>query len=284
MHGDECGVGQRRRRLVAGAARLGIIAGGGVLPQQLVAHCVQENIPFHIIAITGQADADAVAAHPHTWVRLGAGRAIYRALKQHNVDDVVMIGTLRRPTLLQLWPDFFLLKFLPRLGLAALGDDGLLRNVLALFERYGFHVRGVHELLPHLLAPAGVWTATQPNAAMQADITYGIAAASAHGAADLGQAVVVRDGATLALEQRDGTDAMLRRLHDATGGVLVKLCKPQQDRRVDLPTIGPRTVENAANAGLAGIVVSAGKTLVVDRAGVIAAANARGLFVMGVDA
>jgi DUF1009 family protein len=261
---------------------LGIVAGGGDLPRNLIAHCVQYKIPFHIVAIKGQANAATVAPHPHTWVRFGAARAIYTALKNHNAVDVVMIGTMQRPTLLQLWPDFFLLKFLPRLGLAALGDDGLLKNVVALFERHDFRVRGIHEFLPELLAPAGVWTDAAPTAAQQIDIEYGVATATAHGAADLGQAVVIHNQQTLALENKDGTDAMLRRLLPNSGGIMVKLCKPQQDTRVDLPTIGTRTVENAAAAGLNGIVVSAGNTLVIDRAAVIAAANARGMFVLGV--
>lgn len=263
---------------------LGILAGGGDFPRQIIAHCVIEKIPFYILAIKGQADAETVTMYPHTWVRFGAARKIHDTLKANNVTDVVMIGTMRRPTLWQLLPDLFLLKFLPRLGLAALGDDGLLRNVVELFERHGLRVRGVHEFLPDLLAPAGVWTSTVPSVDMKTTIEYGIKTAKAHGEADLGQAVVVRGSETLALESKDGTDAMLRRLAGNKGGILVKLCKPQQDTRVDLPTIGVRTVENVVAAGLQGIIISAGRTLVVDRDAVVDVANKHGIFVMGIDA
>ena len=268
------------------AMRLGIIAGGGDLPRQVIEHCLTESIPFHVLQLAGQATDACLATYPHTVVRLGSGRQIYNALRQNNITDVVMIGSVRRPTLFSLWPDWFVIKLLPRLGLAALGDDGLLRNVIKIIEGYGFSVRGVHEFLPQLLAPDGVLTTTAPDAATQHDIALGIEEALVHGSADIGQAVVVRGGRIIAKEDRTGTDAMLLRVKQGqgSGGVMVKLCKPQQDQRIDLPTIGVRTVKNAAAAGLRGIAVSAGRTLINNRASTVAEADRHGMFIIGVDA
>lgn len=267
--------------------KLGIIAGGGDLPRQLIAHAEAARIPFHVLAIAGQAEAPDYEFQPHTVVRLGAAKQIFNTLKQQQVTDLVMIGRIRRPSLLELRPDWQLLKILPRLGLASLGDDGLLRNIVKLFEDRGVKVRGIHEFLPQLLAPAGVWTKSQPTAAVKDDIARGIEAARMLGQADVGQAVVVQDGLVIAAEAIEGTDAMLRRAAEnkrAGGpGVLVKLCKPQQDRRVDMPTIGTRTVEQVQAAGLAGIVVSASQTLVDDYDATRAMADKLGLFIMAVD-
>lgn len=267
--------------------KLGIIAGGGNLPLQLVQHAVSNAIAFHVLVVRGQADSVRYQQVPHTVVRLGSAKQIFGTLREQGISDLVMIGAIKRPALWQLWPDWQLIKLLPRLGLATLGDDGLLKNIAAVFESRGVAVRGIHEFLPQLLAPAGIWTQQQPDEMLQVDIKYGIAAAEALGQADMGQAVVVQAGVVIAAESTDGTDAMLARAAEAMRstdtGVLVKLCKPQQDKRMDLPTIGVRTVEQAAAAGLAGIVVSANRTLVDDYAATVAAANRLGLFIMGVE-
>lgn len=268
--------------------KLGIIAGGGDLPRQLMVHAETQRIPYHVFPIRGQAEVPDYEMQPHTLVGLGTAGHTLRSLKQNNITDVVMIGRVRRPGLRELRPDWQMIKLLPRLGLASLGDDGLLRNVIKVFEEHGLKVRAIHDFLPQLLAPLGVWTRQQPDAALQADIERGIEAAKMLGQADVGQAVVVQDGLVIAAEAVEGTDAMLSRAaaNKRTGGpgVLVKLCKPQQDKRIDMPTIGVRTVEQAAAAGLAGIVVSAGRTLVDDYEATKAAADAKGLFVMGAEA
>jgi len=144
----------------------------------------------------------------------------------------------------------------------------------------------VHSLLGDLLAPLGPLGRERPDAAAEADIAVGLAAAQAHGARDLGQAVVVRAGSVVGVEDAAGTDALIRRCaaapHEARNGVLVKMTKPHQERRVDLPAIGPATIAAAAAAGLSGIAIEAGATLVLDRAAVIAAADHAGMFVVGI--
>jgi UDP-2,3-diacylglucosamine hydrolase len=262
---------------------LGIIAGGGSLPRQLIDHCVASNIPFYIVAVKGQAEPGDIENYPHTWVRFGQGRKLYETLKAHDVIDVVMIGRMRRPAILTLQPDWFVLKLLPQLGLAWLGDDGLLRNIIRIIEKLGFRVRGVHEFLPELLAPAGVMTTAKPTPQGAIDIQKGVAAAMDLGFADIGQSVVVRNGIVIQREARSGTDAMLGKVTKSSNpnGVMVKLCKPQQDRRVDLPTIGPRTIENAVKAGLEGIAISAECTLIDDVEKTVQLADKHGLFIIG---
>lgn len=270
------------------ATKLGIVAGAGSLPLQLVDHAKAIGMPYHVLVVRGQGDEGSYANIPHTVVRLGAAKKIFEILQAQHITDLVMIGRIRRPSVIELRPDWQLLKLLPRLGLASLGDDGLLKNVAALFESRGVKVRGIHEFMPQLLAPTGVWTRQQPDAAANTDIERGIAAALALGKADVGQAVVVQDGLVLAAEAVEGTDAMLQRAamvrREGNKGVLVKLCKPQQDKRIDMPTVGVRTVELAAAAGLCGIAVSYNRTLVDDYNATVVAADRLGLFIVGVDA
>lgn len=177
------------------------------------------------------------------------------------------------------------------LAAAPLGDDALLRALMAEHERAGFRVVGADEVMRELLAAAGAWGALAPDFAQRADILKAALVAAAAGSFDIGQGVVVCDGLVLAVEAQEGTDAMLRRVADlpaplrgsarARRGVLVKRPKPMQERRIDLPVVGVATVELAAAAGLAGIAVEAGGALVVRRAELIAAADSVGVFLYG---
>jgi hypothetical protein len=274
-------------------SKLGILAGGGALPALLVETCIRSRRPFLVIAFADQADPGLVAPRadgrplPHAWVRLGAaGRAI-RLLRQAGATELVMAGRIRRPRLTQLWPDFWALRFLIRNRGLKRGDDALLRAIIAALDGEGFAVVGIEALLPDLLAPAGVLGAVRPDASALADLRIGVEAARALGERDIGQAAVARGGRVIGREGPDGTDALLAAC--AAGrpagrsGVLVKMAKPGQERRADLPTIGTGTVAAAAHAGLAGIAVEAGAALIVERAAVVAAADAAGLFVIGVE-
>lgn len=199
-----------------------------------------------------------------------------------------MAGPVRRPTLRELAPDWRTARFFARLGLKALGDDSLLKAVIAELEGEGFRVVGLHSILGDILAQEGVWGRHRPDDQATADIERGLRVGLALGAFDVGQSVVVQQGIVLGVEAIEGTDALLERCgtlgRGGPGGVLVKLAKPGQERRVDLPTIGPQTVRNCAAAGLRGIAVEAGSAIVVNRDAVITAADAAGMFVCGVRA
>ncbi len=267
--------------------KLGIVAGGGALPGQLVDVCRQTGRDVFVIALEGHALPEAFASVPHAQVRLGAAGRILSLLQTEAVKDVVLVGSVRRPSLSELKPDKVAAKLLMKIGVRAFGDDGLLSAVADTFEKEGFSVVGVDDLIGDLRAPDGKIGARQPDDRAWSDIWRGSVVAEALGSLDVGQAVIVQEGGVLGVEAAEGTDGLIRRcrdLHrDGAGGVLVKIKKPGQDRRVDLPTIGPETVEAAAACGLSGIAVEAGNALIVERDRVVELADRSGLFVVGID-
>jgi UDP-2,3-diacylglucosamine hydrolase len=268
------------------AGKLGILAGAGELPARIIEACRTQSRPFFVVAFTGSADPALVAELPHAWVRLGAAAEFLRHLRENGVDELVMAGAVRRPTLAALRPDWRAAKFLARVGLAAFGDDGLLRALIKELEAEGFRVVGVDSILGGALAPQGALGRHAPDAEAEADIALGLKVARSLGALDVGQAAVVQQGLVLGVEAIEGTDALIARcgplMRAGRGGVLVKTTKPGQELRADLPTIGPRTVAACAAAGIAGIAVEAGAALLIDRAEIVAAADRAGLFVVGV--
>ena len=273
----------------AGRSRnLGILAGGGPLPSQVARAALAAERRVFLVGLEGFADRNLLAPFPHKIIRLGAIGAILSALRVEGVEDLVLVGPVRRPSMLDLRPDAEGVKLMGRIGRAAFGgDDGLLAAVVRVLGEEGVRVLGAHEILTEAVGPRGLLTAVGPDAQAQSDITRGVDVTQALGRVDVGQGCVVQMGIVLAVEAIEGTDAMLARAaglaRPGPGGVLVKLVKPGQDRRADLPTIGPGTIAAAAAAGLRGIAFEAGGTLITDRTATIAAADAAGLFLVGVD-
>jgi DUF1009 family protein len=268
--------------------RLGIIAGGGELPAKVASAARAAGRGVYIVGLEGFADPAILAPWPHEIRRLGAASRIIAALRENGCQDLVMIGPVRRPSLLDLRPDAEGAKLLARVGRAAFaGDDGLLAAVIRVLTEEGFRVIGMHEILREAVAPAGVLTQAKPDAQAMADVNRGIHVTRLLGSADVGQGCVVQQGLVLAVEAIEGTDAMLARAgalrRDGIGGVLVKLVKPGQDKRADLPTIGPDTVRNAAGAGLRGVAFEANATILAEREACLAVADAAGLFLLGLD-
>lgn len=268
--------------------KLGLIAGGGDLPLRLIAAARADKRDIYVLAIDGQADlpAESLAAVPHDWVGIGKVGKMLELLRANGVRELIFAGRIKRPSFIGLMPDARGAKFMAKVAGKALGDDGLLRAVVAELEGEGFHVVGPDQLLGDLLMPDGVLGRVQPDDAAWTDIRHGLKIAHGIGALDVGQAVVVQQGLVLGVEAIEGTDALLARCaelkREGPGGVLVKAKKPSQERRVDLPTVGRRTVAAAAKAGLRGIAVEAGQGLLLDRDGVIAEADRLGLFIVGV--
>jgi len=276
---------------MSGWRKLGVIAGGGELPVVLAEHCAATGAPYFVARVSPYADP-ALERHPGTTNGLGAMGARIEAMRNAGCDAVVLIGQVPRPDFAALELDDGARAMLPALiAAASQGDDALLRALLSEHERAGLRVLGAEEVMADLLAPAGAWGAHAPNSAQMKDLRQAAKVAAAIGAFDIGQGVVSADGLVLAVEAQEGTDAMLRRVAelpptlrgsaDARRGVLVKRPKPIQERRIDLPTIGLRTIEGAAAAGLAGVAVEAGGALAVRRADIVAAADRAGLFVYG---
>ena len=269
-----------------GEAPLGIIAGNGSLPGRLIDHCRAVGRDVFVLALEGEADPAIVAEVSHAWCRLGGAAAALDLLRARGIDELVLAGGVRRPSLAMLRPDWRAARFFARIGYRALGDNGLLSAVVKELEREGFRVIGADRLLAEAELPEGSLGRFRPDADALADIELGMRLARAVGALDIGQAVVVQQGLVLGVEAIEGTDALLRRVaglrRHGPGGVLVKAEKPGQERRVDRPTIGPQTVRLAAAAGLSGIAAQAGATLVLDRTALAALADETGLFVVGV--
>ena len=266
------------------ASRLGIVAGGGDVPGRISAACERAGREVYILGLKGQADPDTLDAD--AWIRLGeAGRGI-ELLREAAVEELTVVGRVTRPSLRQLRPDAWSARFLAKIGKATLGDDSLLSALAREIEREGFRVIAPESILHDLLAIESRYGAHAPDQLALDDIERGIAVARALGALDVGQAVIVQQGHVLGVEAAEGTDELIERCGrlrlDGKGGVLVKIAKPGQDRRIDLPTVGPATVRIAAAAGLRGIAVEAGGALVVDRDAVVRAADASGLFVIAI--
>jgi DUF1009 family protein len=266
---------------------LGVIAGSGTLPRRLIESAQAKGRIVFVIALEGEAEPETVVNIAHIWCRLGAAAKALRALRDNGVSDVCFAGGVHRPSLSAIRPDWRAAKFFAKIGYRLLGDDGLFSAIAKELESEGFRVIGAHDLLDDAATvPEGPLGRVVPSAEAESDIARGIKIARAVGALDIGQAVVVQQGLVLGVEAIEGTDALLRRCaglrRDGAGGVLVKVQKPGQESRIDRPTVGTQTVRLAAEAGLQGIAAEAGATLLLDRDEVIRAADAAGLFVVGV--
>ena len=243
--------------------------------------------------VRGWADPKVVERYTHHWVAIGQAGRFFRLARAERCREAVFIGTLLRPALTQLRPDWYMLRLMPRIAATFRGgDDRLLSGIAALFEECGVRIVGVGEVAPEIIVQGGMLGRSMPSERDRADIAYGLKLIATLGPFDIGQAVVVADGHIVAVEASEGTDNMLMRVAQLRNegrftkppgvGVLVKAPKPGQDRRFDLPAIGPRTIDNVARAGLAGLAVAAGSAIVAEPDQVSAAADDAGIFFIGV--
>jgi DUF1009 family protein len=268
---------------------LGIIAGGGELPLAIAESARSAGRDVFVLALSGA--EDALSEFPRENSGIGELGKSLSLLKQHGCEEVTFAGRVARPEWSELKLDARGALALPKVAAAALrGDDALMRAMLAIFEKEGFRVIGTAEAAPNLIADAGIYGKYKPDAQALADIAKAREVVRALGQLDIGQAAAVADGLVLAVEAAEGTDAMLERLTNLPNnlrgtsrkrrGVLVKAPKPAQERRVDLPVIGLRTIELASAGGLAGVAVEAGAALLMRKAKLVEEADRAGLFVM----
>ncbi|WP_181701826.1 LpxI family protein [Chthonobacter albigriseus] len=269
---------------------LGIIAGGGAVPVTVADAAAEAGRPVVVFAIRGEA-SPSVESYPHHWIRWGEIGRLFDLMVREKVGDLVICGSVTRPDFTSIRVDLGAVLSLPKiLSLMVGGDDTVLRGVVRFFEDRGYTVVGAHEVAPLLVADVGQLGQVRPTAAQSLDVAKGFEAARVLGTLDIGQAVVALNGRVVGVEGVEGTDELIARIADlrARGrlkwsgreGVLVKAAKPQQDLRVDMPTIGPRTVQAVAAAGLAGLAVETGRVMIVDRAETIAAADKAKLFLV----
>jgi hypothetical protein len=245
-----------------------------------------------LFALKGWADPKVVERYAHHWIFIGQAGRFFRLAREEHCRELLFIGSLLRPPIRQLRLDWQTVRLMPRLARAFHGgDDRLLSGIAGIAETGGLRVIGLHQVAPEVFVPEGVLGHYQPAARDRSDIARALKVIAALGPFDVGQAAVVADNIVLAVEAAEGTDNMLARIAEmrrqgrvstSSGiGVLVKAPKPGQDRRFDLPSIGPRTIEGAARAGLAGVAVAAGSTIIAEAAEVIAAADRAKIFIVG---
>ena len=283
----------KRGLALAPGSRVGIIAGGGNLPVEVADGLAAHGYPPFILLMEGEADREQrLRQYEHVIMALEQIGSLVSTLKRHGVTHLVLAGEIkRRPRLSDMRPSLGLLAIVPSVIAAlARGDDGLLKVLTRGLEKRGIKVVGAHEVVPELTAEEGTLTAAKPTRSDWREIEAGRAAATAIGALDIGQAAIAIGGRAIALEGVEGTAGLLERTKELrhhgrmagkTRGVLVKCAKPNQELRADLPSIGPQTVEAAHAAGLAGIAVEAGRSLILEGPATLARANALGLFIVG---
>jgi DUF1009 family protein len=272
---------------------LAIICGGGSFPGAIADAVARRGRRPVMFGIKGWADPAVIGRYAHHWIAIGQAGRFFRLARAENCREVLFIGTVLRPPITQLRLDWQTIKAMPGLvGAYRGGDDKLISGVAKIAESGGLRVVGVKDVAPEVFVPEGVLGRCQPTERDKADIARALKVIAALGPFDVGQAAIVADNNVLAVEAAEGTDhllariAELRRLGRVTSspgvGVLVKAPKPGQDRRFDLPSIGLRTIENVARAGLAGLAVAAGSTMIAEADRVTAAADREGIFLVGV--
>jgi DUF1009 family protein len=276
-------------------APVGIVAGGGTLPFAVADSLAARGPGAVIFALKGACDPERVARFRHHWISVGQIGKATRLFRSEGCRDLIFLGSLARPALSEIRLDWGTLRVMGHVVAAFRGgDDHLLSGIGRILEQDGFRMVGVKEAAPDLLMPEGAITRASPDGDAAADIARGREVLGALGPFDIGQAAVVIDGHVVAVEDIEGTDGLLARVArlradgriraKAGRGVLVKVPKSGQDLRFDLPTVGPNTVEGAAGAGLAGIAIAAGNTLVAEPQAMTEAADTAGLFITGLSA
>ncbi len=268
--------------------RLGVIAGGGDMPRQLIDHCSEQGIECFVVGFKGQTKEETIEGVDHMLVALGSASKAFAPLKDRDIHDLVMIGNIRRPSFKDLKPNFKTIEFFAKEGFSAFGDDGLLKGLRRFLAKEGFEIHGMQDFMPDLLAPEGDIGTVKPSQADMDDIRRGIDVLQHIGSLDIGQAVIVQQGHVLGVEGAEGTDEFIQRCgplqRKGKPAVLVKLCKPQQDQSLDLPTIGPQTIDNIISAGFSGVAVHAGSSFIYDLDKVVVKANKANIFITGIDA
>ena len=270
--------------------KLAIIAGGGDLPGKLINHLINTKQDFYVIGIIGHVRTDLLENVSHSLIRIGQAGLGISILKREKIKNIVMIGNVKLPSFLELRPDlrtfFFFLRVIIKSAFKFIGDNKILSNAASELEKEGFKIVGIDELLTDIIAPVGILGSVPMNKKLAEDVRIGIGAALELGRLDKGQAVIVKSGKIIMREDRRGTAELINRvkmLSDSNNAILIKLKKPGQDTRLDLPTIGIETVKQASEAKFVGIVIQAGATIIVNRNSMIKEADKSGLFINSIE-
>lgn len=269
---------RKRKRMTE---QIGIIAGSGQFPRLVAEGARASGLGVVICGFLGHTDtALADVADAFLLLHLGQFNKVIEFFRAHHVSRLCMAGAISKPRALDLRPDFRAVKLL--FSMRGKGDDALLRTILQDLENEGFRVQSASDLAPDLHCPAGVLGRVAPSEEVRAALSYGWPIVSTMGRLDIGQCVVVREGMVVAVECLEGTDATLKRGGElgGTGCVALKMSKPGQEKRVDLPSVGFETIRLVTELGYAALIIEARNTLFFDRSKALALADAHGLCVL----
>ena len=262
-----------------------MLAGSGMMPTEIIRYCAAQQKEIFVMGLEPFASEANIGEASHGFARMGEVGKILKAFQKNGVQDIVLAGGIKRPSFKELIPDWEGMKIVTRLAFKKMSDDNLFRAVINEIEGYGFKVLGIEEVVPEMLFAEGLYGKVKPSSEDRDDIERGVTVAKALGAVDVGQAVVVQEGMVLAVEAIEGTDMMLSRAasvkKEGKAPVMVKVLKPGQDLRVDLPAIGLQTIEQLKKYGIKGIAVEAGGILLIEREKVIKMADEAGIFILG---
>jgi DUF1009 family protein len=266
--------------------KLGLISGGGVLPTEIIKYCNQTGREIFAVGIEPYSWEEQIKDAPHIFAKIGEVGKILKTMEKNGVQEIVLAGGIKRPSLKEIIPDWGGVKMLARLAIKKMGDNDMFLAAIDEIERHGFKVVGIEDVVPEMLFSEGVYGKVKPSVEDMDDIQRGITVAKALGAVDVGQAAVVQEGIVLAVEAAEGTDMMLSRVNavkkEGKAPVMVKVKKPRQDTRTDLPAIGLQTIEQLKKYDIKGIAVEAGAILVIEREAVVKMADECGIFIVGI--
>ncbi len=269
--------------------KVALVAGNGVMPLHIIKRCRERGVEVFVAGLVPFAREEDYADVPHIMARMAEVGKILKFFRENGAMDIVMAGGIKRPSLKELIPDWEGIKIVTKLAfhIKKLGDDGLFRFVIDEMNDRGFRIRGIEEVAPEMMYYEGVYGKVKPSKDDMDDIYRGIEVAKALGSVDVGQAVVVQEGMVLAVEAAEGTDMMLERAaavrKKGKAPVMVKIKKPGQDTRTDMPAIGIRTIDKLKECGIGGIAVEAGGILVIECQDTIDYADSLGIFIVGME-
>ena len=268
-------------------SKIALIAGNGSLPEKVILDFLKSNRDIFVILIGNTPAPPSIDKVPHAIINIGLIGKCISTLRKENITDIVFAGGLQRPKIKDLRLDATGIKLVAKITKAKfIGDNSLLSLIIDFFEKAGFNIIGVDQILPEILMPKGIIGKIKPTHSEFNDIKSGSKLARNIGSLDIGQSVIIQDGIIIGVEAIEGTDELIKRCSKlqigGKGGILIKMKKPNQDIRIDLPTIGTKTVETAHDNGLAGIAIEADSALIIDQELVAKTADKLGIFVIGI--